>query len=58
MHRNRWEIGDWTDDSDQMILIIESILANDGKVSFFFFFLNIFDSKNILVSIFVSFICI
>ena len=32
-HRSRWETGDWTDDSDQMILILLSLLDNDGKVS-------------------------
>ena len=33
-HRVRWITGDWTDDSDQMILMIDSILENDGKVYF------------------------
>ena len=32
-HRSRWETGDWTDDSDQMILILLSLLDNNGKVS-------------------------
>ena len=32
MHRGRWEVGDWTDDSDQMILIMDSICDNDGQV--------------------------
>ena len=32
-HRSRWDTGDWTDDSDQMILILLSLLDNDGKVS-------------------------
>lgn len=32
-HRSRWETGDWTDDSDQMILILLSLLDNGGKVS-------------------------
>ena len=31
-HRDRWETGDWTDDSDQMILILLSLLDNKGKV--------------------------
>ena len=31
-HRMRWEEGDWTDDSDQMILILQSILDKDGSV--------------------------
>ncbi len=28
MHRSRWKEGDWTDDSDQMILIMESLLEH------------------------------
>ena len=32
MHRMRWEEGDWTADSDQMILILDSILAMNGEV--------------------------
>lgn len=31
-HRWRWETGDWTDDSDQMILILQSLLDNKGKM--------------------------
>ncbi|XP_070558795.1 microtubule-associated protein 1B-like [Ptychodera flava] len=31
-HQSRWEIGDWTDDSDQMILILQSILDRNGQV--------------------------
>ena len=31
-HRKRWIIGDWTDDTDQALCIIDSIL-NDGKVN-------------------------
>ncbi|XP_077977964.1 ADP-ribosylarginine hydrolase Tri1-like [Glandiceps talaboti] len=31
-HQNRWKTGDWTDDSDQMILILQSLLENKGKV--------------------------
>ena len=31
-HRERFETGDWTDDSDQMILILRSLLDNNGKV--------------------------
>ncbi|KAJ6249726.1 hypothetical protein M0813_16800 [Anaeramoeba flamelloides] len=30
--RSRWENGDWTDDADQMILIILSILDNQGLI--------------------------
>ena len=33
-HRERFETGDWTDDSDQMILILRSLLDNNGKVEF------------------------
>ena len=32
MHRDRFETGDWTDDSDQMILILQSLIENNGKV--------------------------
>lgn len=32
MHRARFATGDWTDDSDQMILILLSLVENDGKV--------------------------
>ena len=32
MHRERFATGDWTDDSDQMILILLSLVENDGKV--------------------------
>ena len=34
-HRSRWETGDWTDDSDQMILILQSLLDNEGKVGLY-----------------------
>lgn len=34
-HRRKWETGDWTDDSDQMILILQSLLDNKGKVKNF-----------------------
>ena len=33
MHRMRWKTGDWTDDTDQMILIMLSILDQNGNVS-------------------------
>jgi len=33
MHRTRWKAGDWTDDTDQMILILQGILYNKGEVS-------------------------
>ncbi|XP_060079756.1 ADP-ribosylarginine hydrolase Tri1-like [Ylistrum balloti] len=32
MHRIRWKVGDWTDDSDQMILILQSLIDTQGKV--------------------------
>ncbi|KAJ6241374.1 hypothetical protein M0813_23161 [Anaeramoeba flamelloides] len=32
-HRSRWMRGDWTDDSDQMILILQSIIENNGKIN-------------------------
>ncbi|XP_046563667.1 uncharacterized protein LOC124272507 isoform X1 [Haliotis rubra] len=32
MHRTRWEEGDWTDDTDQMILILQSLTDNEGQV--------------------------
>ena len=32
MHRSRWKDGDWTDDSDQMILIVDAIVESRGKV--------------------------
>jgi ADP-ribosylglycohydrolase len=31
-HNRRWKRGDWTDDSDQMILIMETILELDGSL--------------------------
>ncbi|XP_071082434.1 uncharacterized protein YegU-like [Haliotis cracherodii] len=31
-HRKAWEEGDWTDDTDQMILILQSLIDNDGQV--------------------------
>lgn len=39
-HRRKYNIGDWTDDSDQMILILLSLLHNNGKVSIFKLLLN------------------
>ncbi|KAL3868571.1 hypothetical protein ACJMK2_041372 [Sinanodonta woodiana] len=32
-HRSRWKTGEWTDDSDQMILIMRSLIQNRGKVN-------------------------
>lgn len=32
-HRVKWDVGDWTDESDQMILIMQSLIDNNGKVS-------------------------
>ena len=34
MHRQRWKTGDWTDDTDQLILIMQSLLANAGEVRY------------------------
>lgn len=31
-HRLSWKEGDWTDDSDQMILIMRSLVDCNGKV--------------------------
>ncbi|XP_070558794.1 ADP-ribosyl-[dinitrogen reductase] glycohydrolase-like [Ptychodera flava] len=31
-HQRRWKTGDWTDDSDQMILIMRSLVDKKGKV--------------------------
>ena len=31
-HRRNWAIGDWTDDSDQMILIMQSLIDKKGQV--------------------------
>ena len=31
-HRCNWRNGDWTDDSDQMILILRTLVENHGKV--------------------------
>lgn len=31
-HRCRWECGDWTDDSDQMLLILQSLVDKQGEV--------------------------
>ena len=32
-HRIRWVQGDWTDDSDQMILIMQTLLERNGQVA-------------------------
>ncbi|XP_069101170.1 ADP-ribosyl-[dinitrogen reductase] glycohydrolase-like [Argopecten irradians] len=34
-HRTRWKVGDWTDDTDQMILILLSLIETRGKVDIF-----------------------
>lgn len=31
-HRMRWTPGDWTDDTDQMLLILQSVVENNGRV--------------------------
>lgn len=33
-HRRRWQTGDWTDDTDQMLCILDSILANQAVDQF------------------------
>lgn len=32
MHRHRWAKGDWTDDSDQMLLLLRSLVQHDGRI--------------------------
>eukprot|EP01114_Cavostelium_apophysatum_P002416 TRINITY_DN1215_c0_g1_i1.p1 TRINITY_DN1215_c0_g1~~TRINITY_DN1215_c0_g1_i1.p1 ORF type:complete len:539 (+),score=149.94 TRINITY_DN1215_c0_g1_i1:59-1618(+) len=32
-HNSRWDTGDWTDDTDQMILIMQTILEHNGEVN-------------------------
>mmetsp|Transcript_83941 Transcript_83941/g.203586 ORF Transcript_83941/g.203586 Transcript_83941/m.203586 type:complete len:400 (+) Transcript_83941:201-1400(+) len=32
MHRHRWAKGDWTDDSDQMLLLLRSMVQHDGEI--------------------------
>ena len=34
-HNRRWARGDWTDDTDQWILILETIMESDGDVQVF-----------------------
>lgn len=29
-HRSRWKLGDWTDDTDQLVLLLDSILQGGG----------------------------
>lgn len=29
-HRSRWQLGDWTDDTDQLILVLDAIVAGGG----------------------------
>ncbi len=33
-HREKWQPGEWTDDTDQMLCILDSVLENDGIDSF------------------------
>ena len=33
-HRSCWELYDWTDESDQMILLLQSLVAHNGQVMF------------------------
>ena len=32
VHRERWKDGDWTDDTDHVVVIIQSLLYNKGEV--------------------------
>ncbi|XP_052085314.1 ADP-ribosylarginine hydrolase Tri1-like [Mytilus californianus] len=32
VHRRKWVIGDWTEESDHMLLILQSILSQNGEV--------------------------
>ena len=32
-HRQKYDFGDWTDDSDQMMLILLSLIDNNGQVT-------------------------
>jgi RNA processing factor Prp31 len=34
-HNRRWTRGDWTDDTDQWILILDTLMENDGDVKVF-----------------------
>ena len=34
MHQARFHNADWTDDSDQMILILQSLIDNEGVVCY------------------------
>ena len=34
-HNRRWKRGDWTDDTDQWILILETLVENEGDVKVF-----------------------
>ena len=29
-HRKRWAQGDWTDDTDQMVILLDAIVAGSG----------------------------
>jgi ADP-ribosylglycohydrolase len=33
MHRSRWQVGDWTDDTDQMILLMDGLFATNGSIN-------------------------
>ncbi|KAJ4456371.1 putative Histone deacetylase 6 [Paratrimastix pyriformis] len=43
MHRCRWKKGDWTDDSDQMMLILEGLVECGGAVNPQLFALRLWD---------------
>lgn len=42
-HRRKYDFGDWTDDSDQMMLILLSLIDNNGEVTNY---LNAFSMQN------------
>ncbi|KAG9296369.1 hypothetical protein G9A89_014961 [Geosiphon pyriformis] len=42
-HRSRWETGDWTDDTDQQLLIIESLLTTNGSFNSRDFAIRLFE---------------
>merc|ERR1719235_2979601 len=29
-HRSRWDLGDWTDDTDQLVLLLDAVVAGNG----------------------------
>ncbi|KAK6175936.1 hypothetical protein SNE40_014310 [Patella caerulea] len=31
-HRRKWELNDWTEESDHMILLLQSLVENNGEI--------------------------